>query len=188
MNDKTLLKKFKLFGEFGTNLSDFFNKKVGRYQWIYKEMNTILAKPLLSLLSTQVLYFDKISMGFNTSWRMYQENLQDPELNKQIKLVKIPDNCEFDALMFWIKVKNNKTRNKLEEFLKDTGIISASHFYPLHVSQYGGKVGEFIEYDVSTTSENELLLRPSLYYHIAKESVRQVVKSVRHFYKSKYGL
>ena len=116
------------------------------------------------------------------TWNLYYTMLSKLEHNELLQLPVIPDNCEHNAHMFYIKLKNIEQRSNLIKFLKDENIMAIFHYIPLHSSEAGKKFGEFYGVDKYTTVDSERILRLPLYYNIEKEDVRLVCEKIEEFF------
>ena len=93
-------------------------------------------------------------------WNLYFRNLAN--LNG-IDLPSIPTYCQHNGHIFHIRLKDSKTRDRLQQYLYDKGIQTATHYVPLHSSPYGSKASAFIGEDRFTTRESSRLLRLPLH-------------------------
>ena len=105
------------------------------------------------------------------------------ERKEIIELPFIPEGCQHNAHMFYIKCKDLSTRTKLISFLKERGILSVFHYIPLHSAPAGLRFGRFHGKDEFTTQESERLLRLPLYYGISREDREQVVEAINKFFQ-----
>ena len=103
----------------------------------------------------------------------------------KIQLPFIPNECNHNAHMFYIKAKDLDERTKLISYLKSNGINSVFHYIPLHTAPAGKKYGEFVGEDVYTTKESERLLRLPLYYGMKKFDVKSNLVSC-HYNTTKF--
>lgn len=88
----------------------------------------------------------------------------------------VPDDCEHNAHMFWLKLKNLETRSAFLKYMRDMNRVGCVfHFVPLHSSKAGMKYGRFFGEDVYTTSESERIVRFPLFYGITDEQVNRVL-------------
>ena len=99
-----------------------------------------------------------------------------------INLPFIPEGCEQNAHMFYIKVKDKGERDRLILYLKDKGITAVFHYIPLHQSVAGKRYGRFHGNDQFTTSESERLLRLPLFYELTPNDVQYVVEHIHRFF------
>jgi dTDP-4-amino-4,6-dideoxygalactose transaminase len=116
------------------------------------------------------------------SWNLYYTLLDPLFRDGFIELPVIPDDCEHNAHMFYIKVSGLRERECLEEFLRKNQIKANFHYIPLHSSPAGEKYGEFHGNDIYTTKESERLLRLPMYYNLKAEDVEYISQKVHEFY------
>tara|TARA_Y100000385_G_scaffold66934_1_gene66719 strand:+ start:34481 stop:35575 length:1095 start_codon:yes stop_codon:yes gene_type:complete len=182
INNKSLLKKFFIAYEFGTNRRDLFEGVVDHYEWQGKGTNSIIAPPLLTILKGQLDNFKHIISLYNNIWRQYQTGLAKLAEKKHISLVQIPDYCTHNAHMFWIKTKSKAERTKLIAHLANNNINSASHYSPLHTSRYGKTVGNFKGGNNNTSIESEKILRLPMHLKLTSENIKSIIGCVEDFY------
>nr|WP_272943633.1 DegT/DnrJ/EryC1/StrS family aminotransferase [Hippea alviniae] len=121
-------------------------------------------------------------------WEYYYKEFLNLANKGFIELLIIPKGCKHNAHMFYIfyiKVKDLKTRTKLINFLKENGILVVFHYIPLHSSPAGIKFGNFVGKDEFTTKESERLIRLPLYYSITKDEVEFAINKVKEFFNNK---
>ena len=99
-----------------------------------------------------------------------------------IDLPYVPDQCEHNAHMFYIKLKNLEERTKFMEAMKNRGIGAVFHYVPLHSSPAGLKYGRFHGEDIYTTKESDRLVRLPIYYNLKDEDITYIIKSVYEFF------
>jgi dTDP-4-amino-4,6-dideoxygalactose transaminase len=115
-------------------------------------------------------------------WNQYYIALKHLENKGNIELPFIPDYCEHNAHMFYIKLKDINERQKLIHYLKGNEVQAVFHYIPLHSSPAGVKFGRFNKNDINTTKESERLLRLPIYYNISEETVEHVIDLVNKFF------
>ena len=99
-----------------------------------------------------------------------------------IELPYIPEECQHNAHMFYIKVKDLEERTRLISYLKDNNILAVFHYIPLHTAPAGKKYGRFSGEDKYTTVESERLVRLPLYYGIKENEIDNIIDKVLHFF------
>ena len=65
-------------------------------------------------------------------WNTYYEGLKTLANKGLIELPKVPEECEHNAHMFYIKTSNFEERTQLIRYLKDNQITSISNKIPSH--------------------------------------------------------
>lgn len=125
---------------------------------------------------------DRINGDRMKTWDLYWKILEGLKEAGRIELPFIPEGCEHNAHMFWIKAADLEERTRLIAFLKEQGIQTVFHYIPLHTAPAGQKFGRFHGEDRYTTKESERLLRLPLYYGLKEEQVRFIAEKVKEFY------
>ena len=101
----------------------------------------------------------------------------------RIELPFIPEHCQHNAHMYYIKAKNLDERTRLITFLKENDILAVFHYIPLHTAPAGIRYGRFSGLDIYTTTESERLLRLPLYYGLKTEEIDYIIDKIYKFYK-----
>ncbi len=173
----------EIFREKGTNRSKFFRGQIDKYTWVDKGDSYLPSELNAAYLWGQLLAVDKIEQDRMSSWNRYFKFLRPLADKNLIDLPHIPDSCEHNAHMFYIKVKDVEERTRLIEYLKNDGILSVFHYIPLHSAPAGKEFGRFHGEDVFTTNESERLMRLPLYYGLTEEDSDTVINGIKKFYK-----
>ena len=125
---------------------------------------------------------DEINQDRLESWKYYYENLKDLEEEGLIELPVIPEGCEHNAHMFYVKARSLEERTELIKFIKEKEIQLVFHYIPLHSAPAGIKFGRFDGTDEFTTLESERLVRLPMYYKLSKRELQSVCDAVHQFY------
>jgi len=185
INDDRFKERAEIIREKGTNRSQFFRGMVDKYSWVDVGSSYLMNEISAAYLWGQLEKADEINNNRLKSWKVYYEELKDLEDEGFLELPVIPKECVHNAHMFYIKVKDLKTRTELLEHLKSKGINAVFHYVPLHSSEAGKRFGRFNGVDEFTTKESERLVRLPMYYGILKPDVIKVIKEVYEYFKSK---
>lgn len=182
INDKRFIDRADIIREKGTNRSSFFRGEVDKYCWLDLGSSYLPSELNAALLFAQFEQAEILKKNRMKRWELYYELLRDLEDKGYIKLPVIPKECNNNAHIFYIKVKNLSERIKLIDYLKAKDIIALFHYVPLHSSPAGKRYGQFCGQDKFTTTESEKLLRLPLYYNLPLEEVERVCKSISKFF------
>ena len=182
INDEQDIERAEILREKGTDRSKFYRGQVDKYTWQDKGSSYLPSELNAAYLYGQLENADKIQFSRMYAWDIYNKELGDLEQKGYIELMKVPNECQHNAHMFYIKCKDLLERTKLIEFLRCKGIISVFHYIPLHSAPAGIKYGVFVGEDKYTTRESERLLRLPLYYNITEEVVLKVIDFIKKFY------
>ena len=84
--------------------------------------------------------------------------------------------------MFYVRVKDLKTRTDLIRYMKEKGVLCVFHYIPLHGAPAGKQYGTFHGEDVYTTKESERLMRLPMYYSLSMDDVKYVTECLLEYY------
>lgn len=172
----------EIIREKGTNRSQFFRGQIDKYTWINRGSSYLPSELNAAYLWAQLLSSENIFKNRMNAWELYYNSLKSLKDCGLMDLPIIPCDCQHNAHMFYIKVKNLEERSHLITYLKKHGIGTVFHYIPLHSSPAGQHYGEFIGEDLYTTKESERLLRLPLWYGIQESDISCVTEAIKKFY------
>ena len=172
----------EIIREKGTNRSKFFRGEIDKYTWVEAGSSYLPSELNAAYLYAQLEIADAINDDRLKSWTMYMEALTPLRDRGFIQLPTIPDDCQHNAHIFYIKVKNIEQRTELIRFLKERGIGSAFHYVPLHSAPAGKVQGTFCGIDQYTTRESEQLLRLPMFYNLPEEVLFHINSVLEKFF------
>jgi len=175
------IERAEIIREKGTNRSRFFRGQVDKYSWVDIGSSYLPSELNAAYLYAQLEEANKINLNRLNSWNNYYKQLSPLKNKGYIELPFVPEECEHNAHMFYIKCKNLQERTQLMSYLKEKGIATAFHYIPLHTAEAGKKFGEFFGQDIYTTVESERLLRLPMYYGL-DDQVDNICQSINDFY------
>ncbi len=185
VNNQHFEERAEIIWEKGTNRSLFFQGKVDKYTWVGVGSSYLMNEISAAYLWGQIERAEDINNRRLYLWNIYYEYLKPLEELGLIELPKIPEYCQHNGHIFYIKVRDKNERGKLIEYLKQNGISSAFHYIPLHSSPAGKKFGRFHGKDEFTTKESERLLRLPMYFDLSLEEIEHIVFTISNFYRFK---
>lgn len=180
IKDPKVFERGEIIREKGTDRSRFLRGQVDKYTWVDTGSSYLPSDINAAHLFAQLEVAERINNDRLNSWNLYYKNLEGV---KEIELPYIPEECEHNAHMFYIKTKNIEERTELTKFLKEKGIMTAFHYIPLHSAPAGIKYGRFNGTDKYTTKESERLLRLPMYYGLTEKEIKLVCDQIKEFYK-----
>lgn len=183
INNSKFIDRAAIVREKGTNRTQFKNGQVDKYTWVDKGSSYLPSDILAAYLYPQLLVMDEINENRVNSFNTYMDLLKPLKEEGKIELPFVPEDCDINGHMFYIKVKDLDERQKLQTYLREKGIMSAFHYIPLHSAPEGESVGRFVGEDKYTTSGYERLLRLPMYYKLAKEDIIYICDTIKEFYK-----
>jgi dTDP-4-amino-4,6-dideoxygalactose transaminase len=173
----------EIIREKGTNRAKFFRGQIDKYTWVEAGSSYLPSELNAAYLYGQLENADKIFDDRMNTWNKYYEAFSDLVDDGKIELPIIPDGCEHNAHMFYIKCRDLEERTALINYAKENDVLMVFHYIPLHSAPAGKKYGRFNGEDIYTTKESERLVRLPLYYGLTDEDRTKVINVVRTFYK-----
>lgn len=183
IRDEENMELAEIVREKGTNRSKFFRGQIDKYTWVEAGSSYLPSDMNAAYLWAQLEKADEINENRLGSWNRYYEGLKELEELGKIELPYIPEYCEHNAHMFYIKAKNLEERTALISYLKEYDILAVFHYIPLHNAPAGKQYGRFHGEDKYTTSESERIMRLPMYYGLKEEEIDKIVSCVKNFYK-----
>lgn len=172
----------EIIQEKGTDRSRFLRGEVDKYTWQDTGSSYELSEINASFLFAQLQHATDVMANRVRSWNLYQDALAPLAAKGTIEVPYVPENCEHNGHIYYIKTKDKKERSALIAFLKARGAHATFHYIPLHSAPGGQKYGRFHGEDRWTTVESERLLRLPLYHNMRQDDVRRVVSAIEEFY------
>ena len=172
----------EIFREKGTDRSKYFRGQVDKYRWQNYGSSYLPSELNAAYLYAQLEQADEINNARLACWNRYRAVLEGLAERGKIELPFVPEYCEHNGHMFYIKTGDLEERTALIEFLKENGIMAVFHYVPLHSAPAGLKFGRFHGEDHYTTRESERLLRLPMYYGLTLEQVDYIAGKVKEFY------
>lgn len=174
----------EILREKGTNRSKFFRGQVDKYTWVDFGDSYLPSDMNAAYLWAQLQVADEINENRLHTWNAYYEAFKPLMDAGKVELPIIPEGCEHNAHMFYLKMKNLQERTAFINYMKDKGVLCTFHYVPLHSAPAGLKFGRFNGEDMYTTQESERLARLPLYYGMTEEERETVSLAVKNFFES----
>lgn len=166
-NNEILAKKVRMISNHG---------RIEKYNHEFEGRNSRLDGLQTAILSVKLKHLDEWTKARIEQAEVYQQNLQEL---KDIILPKREDWAKQVYHLFVIRVKN---REKLQNYLKESGIQTGIH-YPIALPKL--KAYKYLEQDKETFSANrydsELLSLP-IGEHLSLDDVNSVIYAIRSFF------
>lgn len=182
INNKEYDEKAEILREKGTNRAKFFRGQVDKYTWVDFGDSYLPSELNAAYLWAQLLDAKKIEDDRMATWNYYNDSFQELAASGKIGLPVIPEGCEHNAHMYYLKCKDLQERTALINYCKVNGVMLVFHYVPLHSAPAGYKFGRFGGEDIYTTRESERLVRLPMYYGLTQADREKVVRTVKDFY------
>jgi len=176
INEETFVSRAEIIREKGTNRSQFWRGMVDKYTWVDIGSSYLPSELQAAYLYGQLMVADEINAERLNTWNEYYKAFIG--LSSKIELPFVPQGCQHNAHMFYLKLDGLENRTKFITGLKESNVMSVFHYVPLHSSPCGKLFGRMHAADKFTTSESERLVRLPIWYGIQNEEREQVIQSV----------
>ncbi|MBQ6806779.1 MAG: dTDP-4-amino-4,6-dideoxygalactose transaminase [Lachnospiraceae bacterium] len=183
IRDEKYIETAEIYREKGTDRSKYYRGQIDKYRWQNYGSSYLPSDMNAAYLYAQLELAEEITKARMDRWNEYKEQLEPLAKEGRIELPYIPEYCEHNAHMFYIKTKDMEERSELIAFLKEKGILAVFHYVPLHSAPAGIKFGRFHGEDKYTTKESERLLRLPMYYKLTADEVEYITEQVKVFYR-----
>jgi dTDP-4-amino-4,6-dideoxygalactose transaminase len=182
INDDQFIDRAEIIREKGTNRSQFFRGQVDKYTWKDIGSSYLMSDLQAAYLWGQLEQANNIKENRLSTWNSFYDSFQI--LDQQVvDLQTIPNNCEHNGHMFYLKLQNLEQRTDFINKLYINNIMAVFHYVPLHLSDAGAKYGAFCGEDRFTASESNRLVRLPIWYGLTLEDRNRVIRTVINYIK-----
>lgn len=179
INNEKYIGRAEIIREKGTNRTRFFRGEIDKYTWVDLGASFLPSEINVSYLFGQLECADSINQDRLRSWKFYCDNLGN--IN-EVELAHIPSECQHNAHMFYIKLRDIGQRDSFIKWMQKRGVNCVFHYVPLHSSEAGMRYGHFNGEDEYTTRESERLVRIPMYYGLSDEEKSIVVQAIYDYF------
>ena len=183
INNPAYIERGEIIREKGTNRSKFFRGEIDKYSWVDVGSSYLPSELNAAYLYAQLEVAEQINKKRLDLWDNYYNGLHDLQEQEYLELPYIPSECQHNAHMFYIKLKNLDQRTQMLDYLRKKGIYAVFHYVPLHSSKAGKEFGEFVGDDIYTTKESDRLLRLPMFYGLSMELSDYVIYCIHGFFR-----
>lgn len=183
-NSKDIYEKAKLIRSHGRveELEDYFSN-IGDNDYINVGYNYRMPTVLAALGLSQLKKIQKLIDARRDKARYLNQHLS------QIEGIKVHDEItgHFSVYQLYvIQLEDEKTRDSLQQFLKDKSIMSKVYFNPVHLKTiYKQKYNSKKEYLPQTETLSKKILNLPIYPHMSKDEMDYIIESVQEFFKNR---
>lgn len=181
INNRALLERSEIIRDKGTNRQKFFRGEIDKYTWVDIGSSFLPAEIACAFLQAQLELLDPILERRRAIAEGYSERLAPLERSGALRGPRVPAHCRQNYHMFYILLRDEKSREGLATHLRGLGIQAVSHYVPLHLSPMGRKWG-YEPGSLPVTEElSGRLLRLPLYYALTPAEQDDVCAGIREF-------
>ncbi|WJV53703.1 dTDP-4-amino-4,6-dideoxygalactose transaminase [Prodigiosinella aquatilis] len=182
INEPTLIERAEIIREKGTNRSQFFRGQVDKYTWRDIGSSYLMADIQAAYLWGQLETVKRINDRRLQLWQNYEQAFKPLAAAGRLELPYIPADCDHNAHMFYIKLRDTAERAAFINHMKEAEILTVFHYIPLHNCPAGQRFGRFVGEDHYTTRESDRLVRLPLFYNLKNINQRTVINTVLSFF------
>lgn len=182
IHDEKYNEQAEILREKGTNRSKFFRGQIDKYTWVDSGSSYLPSDMNAAYLWAQLEMADEINNERLVAYHDYDQAFEKLEQEGYVERPFVPEDCEMNGHMYYLKAKNLEERSALIAYLREQDVQAVFHYIPLHSAPAGIKYGRFHGEDRYTTSESERLVRLPMYYGLTKEDRSKVIDAVCRFY------
>lgn len=181
INDPEMIERAEIIRDKGTNRQRFFRGEVDKYTWVAPGSSYVPSEICSAFLYGQLELLDEISQRRKDLFQTYWRHLQPFEAACDIRLPRIPPECESNFHIFYMILPTPELRSELIDWLRARGVHAVFHYVPLHSSpmgmSYGYKPGDLpVTEDISAR-----LLRLPMYYELSAAHQMTVIEAIVEF-------
>ena len=181
INDERFFERSEIIREKGTNRSQFFRGMVDKYTWVDIGSSYLPSDMIAAFLYAQLEESEKITAKRMHIWNAYDAGLKKLADCRKIRGPYCPTECEHNAHMYYILLKDLEERTRLIDFMKKRDIVPVFHYVPLHTAPKGEELCGKISLPV-TEEYADRLLRLPCYFELTDEEISRVLDSIYSFF------
>lgn len=183
INDAELTTRAEIIREKGTNRSQFFRGQVDKYTWVDVGSSYLPGEIIAAFLWAQMEEAESITQRRLAIWQTYHDAFAELEADSLIRRPIIPADCQHNAHMYYILLKDLAQRTQLIEQLKATSIHTVFHYIPLHSAPAGLRHTRTHGELQHTEQLAERLLRLPLWLELEKKNkLERIVHQLQQYF------
>lgn len=141
VNNPALAERAEIIREKGTNRSQFFRGQVDKYTWVDVGSSYLPGEIIAAFLWAQFQEAESITARRIEIWNTYHHAFSDLEDAGCLRRPIVPADCEHNAHMYYLLLRDIDERTRFIEQMKTQGVNCVFHYVPLHSAPAGRKYG-----------------------------------------------
>ncbi len=190
INRDYLIERGKVLLEKGTNREKFISGEVDKYSWIDIGSSFLMSEITAAYLHAQLENADEITNRRISTWFDYNKYLVPGLSDQKIIFQEYSPEIEHNAHIYYLILPDEGFKMSFLSMMKESQIICASHYVPLHNSKAGLKFGRTGSSMVITESLSPKLVRLPLWSEAGlqiEEIVNSVISVIGQIKESNHG-
>lgn len=181
INDARFIENAEIIREKGTDRSKFFRGQIDKYTWVALGSSYLPSDMNAAYLYPQLKKLSQINKKRNELWNNYHNSFESFEKLGLIRRPYIPEYCQHNAHMYFLRFNDLITRNKFIDYMKQNNISTVFHYIPLHNSPAGIKYGRYISEMKVTNHISDTLVRLPLFYSLNNSAQAYIIRKTGEF-------
>jgi dTDP-4-amino-4,6-dideoxygalactose transaminase len=178
INNPALVERAEIIRDKGTNRQKFFRGEIDKYTWVDVGSSFLPAELACAFLHAQLEQLEPILERRRAIAEGYAERLAPLEKAGLLRGPRVPAECRQNYHMYYILLRDERTREGLAAFLRERGIQAVSHYVSLHLSPMGRRWG-YVEGSLPVTEDlSARLLRLPLFYSLTEADQDEVCRGI----------
>ena len=169
----------------GTDRQKMLRGEVDKYTWVDLGSSYALCDLLAAFLYAQLEQRARIAARRRELWAYYDSSLRDWIGDHEVQLPQVPADCEASYHVYYLVLPSDELRPALIEHLRRGGVLSASHYTPLHLSRMGRAHGAAPGGCPVTERVSARLVRLPLYHDLSTAQQDRVLDGIREFFEER---
>lgn len=174
INNPELIQRAEIIRDKGTNRQRFFRGEVDKYTWVDVGSSYVPSEICSAFLYGQLEEMDRISDRRRVLYHNYRQGLRSLEVSGQIRLPRIPEDCQSNYHLFYLLLPSPAVRDALLQRLKAEGVTALFHYVPLHSSPCGLQFAGAEALPV-TDDASARLVRLPMFFDLSEQDQRKIV-------------
>ncbi|MBH0780321.1 dTDP-4-amino-4,6-dideoxygalactose transaminase [Nocardia bovistercoris] len=181
LTDEILMARAEIIREKGTDRARFLRGAVDKYSWQDIGSSYLPSELNAAVLDAQLDEFDAIQAERHRVWNSYAEALPDWAARNDVTLMRVPEDREHTAHLYYLRTPTEQRRDDLIAHLSARGISAPFHYVPLDSSPAGLKLGRTPTPCARSAEFSGTVVRLPLWPALRDDQVDRVVDAVTAF-------
>lgn len=179
VNRPELAVQAEIIREKGTDRSRFFRGEVDKYTWQSVGSSYLPGELIAAFLWAQLEQAEQITNARREIWTRYNALVEPLEVDGFLRRPYIPEDCEHNAHIYYVLLREGVDRKRVLEEMKRLGIHALFHYVPLHSSPAGRRLARAHGELFNTEQLSERIIRLPIWIGISESEQDRVVASLR---------
>lgn len=165
----------------GTDRKQFQLGKVSKYSWRSIGSSFYPNEMTAAFLHAQLMQHETITQTRLKRWNYYQKLISQFGIDKYLKTPNPPEHCKHNGHTFYLIFPDKKTRDTFMLFMRENAVEVATHYEPLHSSEYGSRVGKCGSALTNSSWVSDSLCRLPLHNYLSEKQQDYVCSLISKF-------